>query len=79
MDMNRPADAEQRFALTLKRTTGRPKAIYGIARAAEAMGDNATATLRYREFLTIWKDADTDCPEVATAKKFLAGSAPVAH
>jgi len=27
---------------------------------------------RYREFLTMWKDADLDHPEVATAKAFLA-------
>ena len=79
MDMNRPADAAERFALTLKRTPGRPKAIYGIARAAQAKGDNVTAAQCYREFLTIWKDADPDRPEVATAKKFLAGAPPVVH
>ncbi len=72
MDMNRPADAGERFVQTLKRTPGRPKAIYGIARAAEARGDNATARQRYQEFLKIWKDADLDRPEVATAKKFIA-------
>jgi tetratricopeptide (TPR) repeat protein len=72
MDMNRPADAAERFMQTLKRTPGRPKAIYGIARAAEASGDNATARQRYQEFLQIWKDADPDRPEVATAKEFLA-------
>jgi hypothetical protein len=72
MDMNRPADAAERFLQTLERTPGRPKAIYGIARAAEARGDNATARQRYQEFLQIWKDADPDRPEVATAKQFLA-------
>jgi len=76
MDMNRPEDAAERFALTLKRTPGRPKAIYGIARAAQATGDQATASQRYREFLRIWKDADPDRPEVATAKKFLARAPP---
>ena len=72
LDMNRPADAAERFVQTLKRTPGRPKAIYGIARAAESRGDNATARQRYQEFLQIWKDADPDRPEVATAKEFLA-------
>jgi len=72
MDMNRPADAAERFVQVLERTPGRPKAIYGIARAAEARGDNATARQRYQEFLQIWKDADPDRPEVATAKEFLA-------
>jgi glycine/D-amino acid oxidase-like deaminating enzyme len=52
-----------------QRTTNRPKAIFGLARAAQAMGDNATAMERYREFLSIWKDADPDRPEVSTAKE----------
>jgi hypothetical protein len=72
MELNRPADAMERFLLTLKRTPGRPKAIYGIARAAQIKGDNATAKQRYQEFLAIWKNSDLDRPEVATAKEFLA-------
>ena len=36
---------------SLKRTPGRPKAIYGIARAAQAAGDKATAIHRYQQFL----------------------------
>jgi tetratricopeptide (TPR) repeat protein len=76
MEMNRPAEAEQRFLETLKRTPGRPKAIYGIARAAEARGDHATARKRYEEFLKIWKDADPDRPEVINAKKYLAKEEP---
>jgi tetratricopeptide (TPR) repeat protein len=72
MEMNRPAEAEQRFLETLKRTPGRPKAIYGIARAAEARGDNTTARKRYEEFLKIWKDADPDRPELMNARKCLA-------
>lgn len=72
MELNRPADATERFLQTLKRTPGRPKAIYGIARAAQARGDNATARRRYQEFLSLWKNADRDRPEVATAREFLA-------
>jgi len=68
MEMNRPAEAEQRFLETLKRTPGRPKAIYGIARAAEARGDNTTARQRYEEFLKIWKDADPDISILKQAK-----------
>lgn len=72
LDFNRPAEAAPYFQKTLQRTPNRPKAILGLARAAQAMGDNATAIERYREFLTVWKDADLDRPEVATAKEFLA-------
>ncbi len=72
MELNRPADAKERFLQALKRTPSRPKAIYGIARAAQASGDKAAATQRYQQFLSIWKNADTDRPEIATAKEFLA-------
>ncbi len=72
LELNRPADAKEQFLEALKRTPGRPKAIYGIARAAQAMGDNATARQRYQEFLSVWKNADRDRPELATAGEFLA-------
>jgi tetratricopeptide (TPR) repeat protein len=71
MELNRPADAKERFLQALKRTPGRPKAIYGLARAAQATGDKATAHQRYQQFLTLWKSADLDRPEVTTAKEFL--------
>jgi tetratricopeptide (TPR) repeat protein len=71
LDLNRPADAAPYFKKTLQRTPNRPKAIFGLARTAQARGDNATARERYQEFLSIWKDADPDRPEVATAKEFL--------
>ena len=72
LDLNRPAEAATYFQKTLQRTPNRPKAIFGLARAAEALGDNATSRERYQEFLSIWKDADPDRPEVAIAKDFLA-------
>ena len=72
MEFNRPADAEERFLQALRRTPGRPKAIYGIARAAQATGDMATAHQRYQQFLTLWKNADPDRIEVTAAKEFLA-------
>ena len=51
MELNRTADAKERFLEALKRTPGRPKAIYGIARAAQANNDKATDQQRYQEFL----------------------------
>ena len=48
MELNRPAEAREQFLQTLKRTPGRPKAIYGLAQAARASGDVATATQRYQ-------------------------------
>jgi tetratricopeptide (TPR) repeat protein len=71
MDMGRPADARKHFEETLRRTPGRPKAIAGIARAAEAMGDTATARAQYTRLLEMWKSADRDRPELQAARRFL--------
>jgi tetratricopeptide (TPR) repeat protein len=72
LKLNRPADALEQFLQTLKRTPGRPKAIYGLAQAAQATGDQEMAQQRYKEFLALWKNADPERPEVATANEFLA-------
>lgn len=71
LEVKRPAEAMKHFAETLKRTPGRPKAIYGIARAAESLGDRQTAMKRYTEFLELWKQADKDRPEIAKARAFI--------
>jgi tetratricopeptide (TPR) repeat protein len=70
--LNRPADAREQFVQALKRTPGRPKAIYGLAQAAQATGDRDTAQQRYKEFLLLWKNADSDRPELTVANEFLA-------
>jgi tetratricopeptide (TPR) repeat protein len=77
--LNQPAEAVTYFQKTLQRTPNRPKAFFGLARAAQALGDNATARRCYEEFLKIWKDADLDRPEVATAKEFLGKDLPRAR
>ncbi len=71
MEMERPAQAMKHFMETFKRTPGRPRAIYGIARAAEALNDKETAIKRYTELLEVWKHADKDRPEITTARRFL--------
>jgi tetratricopeptide (TPR) repeat protein len=49
LELNRPAEAVTYFQRTLERTPGRPKAIFGLARAAQALGDDETAAKRYQE------------------------------
>jgi tetratricopeptide (TPR) repeat protein len=71
MEMGRPAEARKHFEETLRRTPGRPKAIVGIAQAAEAMGDTATARAQYTRLIEMWKSADPDRPELQTARRFL--------
>ena len=55
----------------LRRTPGRPKALAGIARAAEVTGDRATARTQYTRLLDMWKSADQDRPELDAARRFL--------
>lgn len=71
MDMGRPAEARKHFEETLRRTPGRPKAILGIGRAAEAMGDTAAARDQYTRLIEMWKNADPDRPELQAARRFL--------
>jgi hypothetical protein len=71
MDMGRPADARKHFEHTLRRTPVRPKAIAGVARAAEAMGDTATARAQHSRLIEMWKSADPDRPELRAAQRFL--------
>jgi tetratricopeptide (TPR) repeat protein len=71
LEFNRPAEATTYFQKALLRTPNRPKAIFGLARAAQALGDNETAGKRYEQFLAVWKTADPDRPELAKAREFL--------
>lgn len=71
MKMNRPEEAIKQYTLALERTPNRPKSIFGIARAAELLGDKQMAAERYTEFLELWKNADADRPELAVARKYL--------
>ncbi len=71
LDLGKPAEARRQFEETLRRTPGRPKAIAGIARAAEAMGDAAAARTHYTRLLEMWKNADADRPELQAARRFL--------
>ena len=79
MEMNRPADAIGQFTEALKRTPARPRAIYGIARASEILGNKETAMKRYTEFLELWKRADNDHLEVAHARRFVMAAKARSH
>ena len=74
MQMGKPGEARRQFEETLRRTPGRPKAIVGIARAAELLGDKMTARTQYERLVEMWKGADPDRPELQEARRFL-GSA----
>ena len=72
MRLNRPAAAEKQYAQTLKRTPRRPNAIYGLARSAQALGKDNTASMNYAKFLVIWRNADRNLPQVGLASRYAA-------
>jgi tetratricopeptide (TPR) repeat protein len=71
LEMNKPVEARRHFDEALRRTPGRPKAIVGIARAARATGDTATARAQYTRLIEMWKSADQDRPELQEARRFV--------
>jgi tetratricopeptide (TPR) repeat protein len=71
LELRQPTEAASYFQRTLRCTPNRPKAIFGLARAARASGDSETAIMRYKEFLSVWKSADSDRPELTEAAQFL--------
>jgi tetratricopeptide (TPR) repeat protein len=75
LELDRPKEAMTFFEKALLRTPNRPKVIFGMARAAQALGDRETAVRRYQEFLEIWRTADPDRPELTTARAFVRGRA----
>jgi tetratricopeptide (TPR) repeat protein len=46
--------------------------LYGIAEASEKAGDARAATAEYSEFLTAWKSADADLPQLTHARGYVA-------
>ena len=64
MDLRRPKEAMEAFELSLKRTPRRTLSLLGLARAAMASKDMATAQRAYGELRDIWKKADKTLPEL---------------
>ncbi|MBY0496234.1 MAG: hypothetical protein K2Y23_18665 [Cyanobacteria bacterium] len=64
MDLRRPREAMAAFELSLKRTPRRTLSLLGLARAAMAVKDMATAQRAYGELRLIWKSADKTLPEL---------------
>ncbi len=64
MDLRRPKEAMEAFELSLKRNPKRALSLLGLARAATAAKDTATAQRAYAELREIWKKADKTLPEL---------------
>jgi hypothetical protein len=64
MDLRRPKEAMEAFALSLTRTPKRALSLLGLARAALAAKDIPTAQRAYADLREVWKRADKNLPEL---------------
>jgi tetratricopeptide (TPR) repeat protein len=72
LETGQPALALREFEMALKENPNRYRGLYGAARAAEAAGDRQKAEAYFTKFVAVSAKADTDRPEIAQAKTFLA-------
>jgi tetratricopeptide (TPR) repeat protein len=63
-------------ALTERPNSGFP--LYGMARSSEGAGDSATARTEYTRLAAAWKNGDTDLPQIAHAREYIAGAKALA-
>jgi len=66
------ADAQAEFQKSLARTPLRPRSLIGLARAASAAGDKATAESAVNRLRAVWHAADKDIPELAELSRLAA-------
>ena len=69
LELKQPAEALKEFEASQKREPNRFRNYLGSARAAEMAGDREKAVSYYQKLVALAKDADTDRPELATARK----------
>jgi tetratricopeptide (TPR) repeat protein len=72
LEVGQAAPALREFEAALKENPNRYRGLYGAARAAEAAGDRQKAEAYFSKFVAVSAKADTDRPEIAQAKTFLA-------
>ena len=71
LSMGKPKEAAQQFATSLSRHPNRARSILGAARASANQGNKKEARRKYLQFLTIWKHADQNLPELHESRNYL--------
>ena len=71
LELDRPAEALEKFETSLLRMPNRARSLLGAARAAAKSGDRRTAQERHRTLMAIWQD-HSDVPGFREAERFLA-------
>jgi tetratricopeptide (TPR) repeat protein len=66
-----PAGAHIAFAAALKDRPNSGFALYGLAEASAAAGNEAAALTEYAHFLAAWRDADPSLPQKQQAQAFV--------
>ena len=59
LELDRPADAIEKFQTSLLRLPERPRSLLGLARALEQTGDQAGAEEQYRKLTAVWGDRES--------------------
>jgi hypothetical protein len=72
LEAGEPAAALVEFQASLERAPNRYRSFAGAAKAAERAGDREAAKLWNERLLRLTEDADTERPEMAAARRFLA-------
>lgn len=72
LETNRPDEAVELFATSLKRTPNRPLSLLGLARSYAALGDEDAARQQYQKLADVWKDRDF--PVLEEANRYLAAT-----
>ena len=62
------------FEATKAKEPNRLHGYAGAAKAADVLGDKVAARENYQQLVTLTANADTERPEVAAAKKYLASN-----
>ena len=74
LDLGQPAKAAAEFEASQKTDPNRLHGLAGAGRAAEGAGDKTKAKLYYTKLIELTKSADSERPEVARAKAFVAAN-----
>jgi hypothetical protein len=74
LDRGMTKEALAAFEATKAKEPNRFQGFAGAAKAAEMLGDKEAARQNYQQLLTLTANADTERPQVATAKTYLAST-----
>jgi hypothetical protein len=74
LDRGMAKEALAAFESTKAKEPNRFQSYAGAAMAAEKLGDKAAARQNYQDLVKLTASADTERPEVAAAKKYLASN-----